>query len=94
MISGVLGAFTVAFSLVVKIKYNIFLFFPVFLLLTATSILKTTLFKGMFSVAWYDYISMFNDEIKNGYFFLISVIILIFFLWELSLSVTEGIVYD
>lgn len=59
---GLLGAFTVAFSSVVRVKYNVFLFLPVFLLLNLSAMLSPS--EGA-SFRWYDFFLMFNEQEKN-----------------------------
>lgn len=62
VLSGLLGAFTVAFSSVVRVKYNVFLFLPVFLLLNLSAMLSPS--EGA-SFRWYDTFLMFNEQEKN-----------------------------
>lgn len=76
-VSGLLGAFTVAVSSLIKVKYNVFLFLPVFLLLDLPGMLMKG--KGKFSCNWYDYLLLFNDRVKSTSFFLISTGILLLF---------------
>lgn len=76
-VSGVLGAFTVAVSSVIKVKYNIFLFFPVVLLLNATIIFQK---KGAPSILWYDFLFLFNEVKKNVVFFAMGIISLLLFI--------------
>ena len=80
LISGILGSFTVAFSSVIRIKYKILLFLPVFLLLNATLYMKKIL-PGIISteVNWYNYLLIFNDENRNIEFFVVSLLFLILF---------------
>lgn len=74
IVSGILGAFTVAVSSLIKVKYNVFLFLPVLLLLD----LPGMLIKGSaVSIKWYDYLLLFNDEMKTGKGFLVNIGILI-----------------
>ena len=76
-VSGCLSAFTVAFSSVVNVKYNIFLFLPVFLLLHAGIILGAFYPANKASISWYDYISLFNDKIKNPIYLLFAMFLII-----------------
>lgn len=62
ILSGLLGAFTVAVSSVVRVKYNVFLFLPVFLLLNLSAMLSPS--EGA-SFRWYDFFLMFNEQEKN-----------------------------
>lgn len=62
VLSGILGAFTVAVSSVVRVKYNVFLFLPVFLLLNLSAMLSPS--EGA-SFRWYDFFLMFNEQEKN-----------------------------
>lgn len=52
--SGILGMFTVALSMILKVRYKIFLFLPVFVLLNI-SLYFSEIIKGVpFSVRWFD----------------------------------------
>lgn len=66
-ISGICGAFTVAFSSIVRVKYRVFLFVPMFLLLNA-SIYFPSAVRGI-STRWFDYLLIFNDEPKSFVYF-------------------------
>ncbi len=74
-VSGVFGAFTVAFSSLVRMKYRVFLFLPVFLLLNATAYI-TILLPDAPAMNWYDYLLIFNDS-KRSFIFYIGILILI-----------------
>lgn len=76
-ISGILGAFTMAFSSVIKIKYNIFLFLPVFLLLNTLNIIMDRFMKE--TARWYDYILLFNGKEKNIWYFVAVLFVLVIF---------------
>lgn len=65
VVSGLLGVFTMAVSAVVRVKYSIFLFLPVFLLLYGTQVLSRLLPEGSGSIGWPDYLLLFNDQVKN-----------------------------
>lgn len=77
-VSGLLGAFTVAVSSLVKVRYNILLFLPVFVALNLTTILAGPYGKVP-SIRWHDYILIFNDETKNMVFGIISLLAIILF---------------
>ena len=63
--SGILGAFASAISGFVRVKYKVFLFLPIYLLLQISGIISE-LFSGInYSTKWHDYILLFNDESKN-----------------------------
>lgn len=79
MVSGIFGAFTVAFSSIIKIKYNVFLFLPVFLLLNSTVFLTEAFPAGARSIRWYDYLLMFNDESKNYVFLAVGLLSILLF---------------
>lgn len=81
VLSGLLAAFTVAFSSIFKFRYRIFLFLPVFVLLNLTEIISGILFeKGLgFRLSWYHYFLLFNDEPKNAGYFLVMILVLAFF---------------
>lgn len=78
--SGLLGAFTVAFSSVFKIKYKILLFLPVYLLLNATLYIPRLLPRNTMSVKWYDYLLLFNDQAKSYWILIIKFLLLTFFI--------------
>ncbi len=79
VVSGLLGVFTVAISSLIKVKYNVFLFLPVFVALNLSTILASLCPKESPSIKWYDYVLMFNDEIKSIGFLLISMLVLVLF---------------
>lgn len=78
-VSGLFGAFTVAFSSVVQVKYRVFLFLPIFLILNATVYLSELLSKGTSTIKWYDYLLLFNDRPKNLFYLVIGIFALICF---------------
>lgn len=79
IVSGLLGAFTVAFSSVVQVKYRVFLFLPVFLLLNATVYLPEILPGGATAIRWYEYLLLFSDRPKSFMFLNIALFTLVLF---------------
>lgn len=79
VVSGLFGVFTVAVSSFIRIKYNVFLFLPVFILLNLSSILAGRYPKEAPSIKWYDYILLFNDEGKNIAFLIAGIFMLVLF---------------
>lgn len=77
IISGLLGASVVVFSSFFKVKYNVFLFLPSFIMLNLTVILTTE--SSPFSFRWYDYLLLFNEREKNNLFFCIIILVLALF---------------
>ena len=77
LVSGLLGAATVVISSLIKVKYNIFLFLPSLILLNLPLMLPTD--NMQFSPQWYDYLLLFNEEVKSGMFFAIAVAALLAF---------------
>lgn len=75
--SGLLGAATVVISSLIRVKYNIFLFLPPLILLNLSLMLPTDYLP--FSVQWYDYLLLFNEEAKSGIYFAIVVAALLIF---------------
>lgn len=73
---GLLGAFTVAFSSVVRVKYNVFLFLPVFLLLNLSAMLSPS--EGA-SFRWYDMLLIFNEREKNIVVFVTGLLAILIF---------------
>lgn len=80
LVSGVLGAFTVAFSALVKVKYKVFLFFPVFMLINATHYIDQK-FPDAVSTNWYYHVLIFFDENKNYGYFWISLLLCVLFIF-------------
>lgn len=78
-VSGLLGVFTVAVSSLIKVKYNVVLFLPVFVTLNLSIILSGKLPDGAPSIKWYDYILLFNGEIKNIRYLAIGILVLVLF---------------
>ena len=65
--SGMLGVFTSVISAVYKVKYNIFLFLPVYVFLNMFSMLSREKEK---SLRWDDFMLLFNEVEKNTYVFM------------------------
>lgn len=84
-VSGLLGVFTAAVSSLVKVKYNVFLFIPVYAVMNFPSIyvgITGRSLRGMASIKWYDYLLFFNEEEKNIYLFVLGILfLLIFSIW-------------
>lgn len=78
-VSGLLGVFTTAISSLIKVKYNVFLFLPVFVTLNLSTTLAGRFPKDAPSIKWYDYILIFNDERKSISYFLIGIFVLVLF---------------
>lgn len=79
-VSGLFGAFTVAVSSVIRVKYNAFLFMPVFAALNMSTILASRIPKEAPSTRWYNYVLLFNDELKSMRFGVIAVLGLVLFI--------------
>lgn len=77
--SGVLASFSVAISSIIRVKYRIVLFLPVFILLYATIYVQDILPKSSKTIKWFDYILLFNDESKSILYFIIGLFALILF---------------
>ncbi len=75
--SGLLGAATVVISSLIRVKYNIFLFLPPLILLNLPLMLPAD--NLPFSVQWYDYLLLFDEEAKSGIFFAIAAAALLVF---------------
>lgn len=75
-LSGLLGAFTVAFSSLVRVKYRIFLFLPVFLLLNATMYLNRLFSSADFSMGWDHYFFLLDEQPKSGIYLLFLILLL------------------
>ncbi|MCM1327196.1 MAG: hypothetical protein NC094_11225 [Bacteroidales bacterium] len=78
-VSGLLGVFTAAVSSLIRVKYNVFLFLPVFALLNLPLLLGHGIPRGMPSIKWYDYMLIFNDEVKSMGFLANVIIVLALF---------------
>lgn len=76
IVSGLLGMFVVSFSSLIRIKYNIFLFFPVIVLLNSTFMFQK---EGAPSSLWYDYLLLFSEMKKNMLVFAIGVLFVVLF---------------
>lgn len=76
-VSGLLAVITIAVSSIWKVKYKVFLFLPVVLLFNATVFLSEKQLGDNISTRWYDYLLLFNNEPKNGYFLLVAVLVLL-----------------
>lgn len=78
-VSGLLGVFTAAVSSLKKVKYKVFLFLPVFVSLNLSTILRNIIPKESPSIAWYDYLLIFNERAQNTGVFAAAIIVLALF---------------
>ncbi|MCM1193571.1 MAG: hypothetical protein NC123_11500 [Butyrivibrio sp.] len=78
-VSGLLGAFTLAVSSFVRVRYRILLFLPVFVLLNLSAGWPGSLRQAGPSIKWYDYLLLFNNEAKNTGFGAAVVLALLLF---------------
>lgn len=76
LLSGLLSVFTVSISSVLKIRFRIVLFLPVFILLNLTSFLSDV-FTTSFSVNWFNYFLLFDSEPKSILFFILGILAII-----------------
>lgn len=65
VVSGVFGAFTLAFSSIYRFKYRVLLFLPIYIILNASLYLSDLITKNNLTIRWYDYLLLFNDENKR-----------------------------
>ena len=65
--AGIFGAFTMALSSLIKIKYNAFLFLPVFALLNLSVILSVGNPANMVSLRWDENLLLFSEVPKHGW---------------------------
>lgn len=79
IISGIFGVFTALISLLIKVKYNVFLFLPVFVLLNYSAALEEGVLVGGGSRRWYNYLLLFNEEPKSVLFIVMTISIFIIF---------------
>ncbi len=74
--AGFLGAFTVAFSAVVPVKFSVFLLLPVYVLLTFTNVIQV--WCNEISTAWYHYLFLFDETEKSVLIFGVVVVLVVF----------------
>lgn len=85
---GLLALFTTALSFLFHVRYRVFLFFPVFVLMNSTVYASETVFGGDYPVSWYEYLLLFNDNRKCVWYlpaaacFLLFLIVIFCFLAE------------
>lgn len=78
-VSGLLGAFTEACSMLARVKYHVTLFLPVFVLLNASLILGGSAGPDEPSVLWYDFLLLFDYNAKRMGAFAAVLFLLILF---------------
>lgn len=71
--AGTLGLFVCAISLF-GIKYKIFLFIPIYVLLNGLTLAAMIVGSVSFSVSYFDYLSLYNSTPKNEHAFLLFVL--------------------
>ncbi|MCM1552658.1 MAG: hypothetical protein NC092_08205 [Butyrivibrio sp.] len=79
VVSGLLGVLTSAVSSLIRVKYNVFLFLPVFVILNMSTILAGSIPKEAASIKWYDYILLFNGELKSMGLLSAGIFVLVLF---------------
>lgn len=79
VVSGLFGVFTAAISSLIKVKYRVFLFLPVLVVLNLSTVLANYFPRETPSIRWYDYLLIFNDEVKNLNVLFISLTVLVLF---------------
>ena len=73
-VSGIFGELSIALSEIFKFKYDVLILAPVFFFLNA-SIAISASFEGMgYSVKWFDYFLLFNEESKNPLYLPLMII--------------------
>lgn len=78
-VSGLLGVFTAAVSSLIRVKYMVFLFLPVFVGLNLLSIVGSRFPREAPSILWYDYLLLFDDQEKSPVFLAAGLFVLILF---------------
>ncbi len=68
IVSGFLGAMTVVISGLIRVKYNVFLLLPALVFLNVPIMLTTE--TSQINCRWYDYMLLFNEQVKNNFFFI------------------------
>lgn len=79
IVSGLFGAFTVAFSSIIRVKYRVLLFLPVSVLLNTTLYLSGIFDEATVSFKWFDYLLLFNNVIKSPTYLIAGILILVIF---------------
>lgn len=79
LVSGVLAAFSEAFSSVVEFKYRLLYLLPVFILLNSTIYLQSSSSKVSVKSSWYHYMLLFDDQPKQISMYIGCIILLICF---------------
>lgn len=75
--SGVMGAFGVAVSALYRVKYRITVFLPTFLLLNLSVYAKVIFGDMEKSVAWYNFVMLHEEAVKNMPLFLAALVLVI-----------------
>lgn len=77
LVSGLLGTFPVVISSLIRVKYNVFLFLPSIILLNLGHVFPAD--NAPFSLQWYDYLLLFDVEVKSGVFIALVVAVVLMF---------------
>lgn len=78
MITGLLSTVVLVITSIVKIKYKVLLFVPIYVLLNVTLYLEN-IFPGL-RTNWYNYLLIFHDENKNYNFYFIGLLVCVIFI--------------
>ncbi len=75
--SAIFAAFSAAFVAVFRFRFTVFAMLPAFLFLNATVMLSVK-DRNIPGVAWYHYLTLFNDRLKNpAYLWVLPILLLI-----------------
>lgn len=69
--SGIMGILTLSISLLIKVKYKIFLLLPLFIIINSTIYIERLGIKLPWSTKWFDYLLLHNDANKKLIYFII-----------------------
>lgn len=71
--AGILGAFVMAFSTVVSLRFRVLYLLPPYILLSGSVYLLPKLFGGSMEHVWYKYLLLFGDGDKYSHIFIMLV---------------------
>ena len=77
--AGILGAFVMAFSTLVSLRFRVLYLLPPYILLSGSVYLLPKLFDRSMEHVWYKYILLFSDGYKHKLAFIVLVAVLVAF---------------
>ena len=79
LFAGLLAMFTLSVTAVIKMKYRVLAFIPVFILLNFSMLIPPSVQRHFVNLNWYDHVFLYDETVKDPLYALGSVLFLLLF---------------